>query len=287
MKRFKKKKRFPIKIILIILVLIVVLSRIKINYSLNKEEPVVVEFFLNDTNHYIKNDTLLSKIMDCIFNIDNPFYSVNSKKVVSNNFMPSKDVLVYIYSTHDKEKYMDNKGVIDASNLLKEKLDNMGIPTIVEKESVSNSLSLLGLDFYKSYSISRKFVEEAIQNYPNLKLIIDLHRDSVDHKYSYININGKDYARVLFVQGTRYDYENNLKLANMLSDSIKNKYPNLSKGIMMKDKIYQNPNFNQDLNNNAILLELGSNNNSWEEVSNTIEVISPIIKEVIYEKESN
>ena len=44
--------------------------------------------------------------------------------------------------------------------------------------------------------------------------------------------------------------------------------------------------YNQDLNLNVILLELGSNNNTWEEVCNTIDVLVPILKEIIYEKEN-
>lgn len=42
--------------------------------------------------------------------------------------------------------------------------------------------------------------------------------------------------------------------------------------------------YNQDLAPNVILLEMGGNENTYEEVINTIDLITPIIKEKIDEK---
>ena len=42
--------------------------------------------------------------------------------------------------------------------------------------------------------------------------------------------------------------------------------------------------YNQDLGENMILLELGANYNTYEEVQNTIHLIAPIIGEYIYGK---
>ena len=49
--------------------------------------------------------------------------------------------------------------------------------------------------------------------YNTLKYYIDIHRDAVSKKVATANINGKDYARVLFVLGTNNpNYLENKKL---------------------------------------------------------------------------
>ena len=64
---------------------------------------------------------------------------------------------------------------------------------------------------------------------------------------------------------------------------IKAKYPTLTRGIMQKEGPGVNGIYNQDLSSNAILLELGGNENTITEVLNTIEIISTIIKEHVNE----
>ena len=164
-------------------------------------------------------------------------------------------------------------------------LEKEGISTIIEEGTVTNKLDTSIPTFYQAYAISRTYVENTLHNYANLKLIIDLHRDAIPRENSYIEINGVNYAKILFVQGVRYEkYEENMKLAKKISDKVSSKYPGMSKGIMIKDQTYQHDSYNQDLSTQAILLELGSNNNTWEEITNTISALAPIIKEVLYEE---
>ena len=241
-----------------------------------------VSFIKPILNMMLENDIKLygNSFDDIIYLMVNPFYYTSDNKV------ENADVDLYIYNTHDHEKYLDSYGVLEASHLIKEKLNIYGIKTVIEKEKVSPYIPNDG-NFFDEYTVSRKYLEDVIKTYPNLKLIIDLHRDGLERENTYVKIGDKVYAKILFVQGVRYEnYEVNLSLAKKISNMFDINYKGVSRGILLKDKEYQHDNYNQDLNLNAILLELGSNNNTWEEVCNTIDVLVPILKEIIYEEEN-
>jgi len=288
MRKFKAKHRFNYKLFLIIITIIItcVITKVDLKIKINGNNKII-NYLLHSTNPYItvnyKDD-----IWNSIFASYNPFNVVENTNTSLVSYVAATIPRVYIYNTHDAEEYLgENVGVRLAANVLKNNLEKKGIPTLVENESVSNYLKATGLNFYQSYTVSRLYLENVLKIYPNLELIIDLHRDSLDREYTYTMIDGVSYAKVLFVQGMRYDtYKDNMELANKLSDKINAKYSTISKGIMLKDKSYQNPNFNQDLNKNAVLLELGSNNNTWDEVNNTIEILTEVIWEVLNEEES-
>lgn len=197
---------------------------------------------------------------------------------------------VYIYNTHQLENYSATNfeeynitpNVLMASYLLKEKLNKSGVPTIVETSDISEFLSLNGWDYNSSYKASRFYAMDAINKYSSLDLVIDLHRDAIAKEKSTVQINNKNYAKILFVVGLEHDnYEPNLELANTLNNMIKEKYPTLTRGVITKKGVGVDGIYNQDLSNKSILIECGGNENSIDEVMNTIEVLSNIIKEYL------
>ena len=96
----------------------------------------------------------------------------------------------------------------------------------------------------------------------------------------YVNNRGKSLA--LFVIGEEYDtYKNNLNMTNIIDEKIKEKYPELTRGIITKGGRGNNGIYNQDLSDKITLLELGADKNTIEEVNNTIDLIGPIIGEYI------
>lgn len=240
---------------------------------------------MKDTNSHITGkNTIFDAFIKDIINFNNSFNNTTQIDVKDIRFQKSNNPRVYIYNTHDKEEYVGNNvGVIAAAKVLENNLEKLGVNTIVEDNIVSQYAAKFGSDNNQGYTISRGYIENILNIYPDLELIIDLHRDSLSRENTYTTIDGINYAKVLFVQGTRYNtYKDNMDLVIKISDKLKEKYPSINKGIMTKNYIY-----NQDINKNIILLELGSNNNTWEEVTNTINVLSPIIKEVLDEKKSN
>lgn len=197
---------------------------------------------------------------------------------------------VYIYNTHQLEEYSSTNfeaynitpNVMMASYLLKEKLNKLGVSTMVETSNITDFLAINGWDYASSYKASRFYMLDAINKYDSLELLIDLHRDSINKNLSTVQINGKSYAKVLFVVGLDYDnYEPNLNLANTLNEIIKEKYPGLSRGIMKKTGAGVNGIYNQDVANHVILIECGGMENNIEEVMNTIDALSIVISEYL------
>lgn len=104
-----------------------------------------------------------------------------------------------------------------------------------------------------------------------------MHRDSVDKNISTCTINNKNYARVLFVLGTKNEnYLENKKNMTELDTLMDKYYPGLSRGIYERKAYY-----NQDLNKNIMLIELGAKENTIEEVTNTIEALTFIFNKYI------
>lgn len=198
----------------------------------------------------------------------------------------NKVPLVYIFNTHQTEGYNSNfletfninNTVFLGSHILGEYLNDLGIGVIVEENSVVDVLNTNGWKYGRSYKASRILMEEAYKNNPSLKFFIDLHRDSASYDRTVTEIDGKKYARVLFVVGLEHDnYQENLNLANYLNDEVKKINGNLSRGVLQKKGSGVNGIYNQDFNKNTILIEVGGQYNYIEEVNNTLKVIANII----------
>lgn len=209
---------------------------------------------------------------------------------IKNDSESVLDPILYIYNTHQLETY-SNQGlesynmvpnVMMASSLLSEKLNKLGIKTVWEDTNMDEFIRIMGLPSNELYGASRVFISQAREKYPSIKYYIDLHRDSVSKDISTIEIDGKSYARILFVLGTtNRTAEENRVMMESLSKSINSKYPALSRGIYERETEDWYEAYNQDISKNAILIELGAKDNTINEVLNSIEVLSNAINEYI------
>lgn len=312
----KRKKHKLIKILILILVCYFSFESttyyvLKSQLATSNEE--FLQNMLRDSNHYLlyqkSEENVIAKIgkyfMD--FDLEQPLSllgvpTVEEQKKEEMVFQEDPDATfvsnpvekidvssspqVYIYNTHQTESYSMKTlepynitpSVMMASYLMKEHFQKAGIETIVEETNISDYMKEQGYQYAESYVASRTFVESILKKYPDLKLIIDLHRDAIPHDSSTITIGEKNYAKVLFIVGMNNpNYQANLSLAQSISDLINQSYPKLSRGIMSKSGSNVNGLYNQDLNGNMILLELGANENTIDEVQNTVEAIVPIM----------
>ncbi len=197
---------------------------------------------------------------------------------------------VYIYNTHQLEEYKKSSNneynvtpnVLMAAYILREKLNSLSIPTIVEETEINEILKINAWKYYKSYDVTRMLIEQARKDYSSLNYFIDLHRDSVSHNKTYIKIKGKDYAKILFIVGLENkNYKENLKFTEGLNDLIEQKYPGLSRGIYKKQGEGVNGVYNQDIDKHVILIELGGVDNTIDEVTNTIDALSDVFFDYI------
>ena len=193
--------------------------------NLNSENKVInsiVEVITN--NNYIDPVAIILKKYSANYNSQEN--NNNDVPVINEETSP----LVYIYNTHQTEKYNSsldiniNYSVLDASYLLQEKLKKYNISSVVESGSIKDILDTNNWNYASSYKVSRMYLENAKKNIPSLKYFIDLHRDSVNKKISTVEINGKSYARILFVLGLEnINYSENKKVMELVGEYLNEK----------------------------------------------------------------
>lgn len=205
---------------------------------------------------------------------------------ISKNISLSSNNLVYIYNTHDTEKYTlpftSDYSIIPnvtlVSKMLKEYLKSYNIDSYIEISKTKDYLKKHKLKYSDSYEASRYYLEKNLNK--NYKLIIDIHRDSLRHKYTLYEKDNKKYARILFIIGSsNKNYKKNKEVAENLNNRLNSKYKGISRGVTIREDTA----YNQDLNERIILVKIGGIDNTLEELNNTIEVFSKVIKDYIKE----
>ncbi len=205
---------------------------------------------------------------------------------ISKNISLSSNNLVYIYNTHDTEKYTlpftsDYSIIPDVtlvSKMLKEYLKSYNIDSYIEISKTKDYLKKNKLKYSDSYEASRYYLEKNLNK--NYKLIIDIHRDSLRHKYTLYEKDNKKYARILFIIGSsNKNYKKNKEVAENLNNRLNSKYKGISRGVTIREDTA----YNQDLNERIILVKIGGIDNTLEELNNTIEVFSKVINDYIKE----
>lgn len=296
-----KKKKIKILIFIIILFLSFFYTVKWLNSNTISLDTETIELLLESNgNNNPKNriiNTLVKTIndMDIVDPVSNimKIYDTNKDEEsisVLNNIEENKEALpiVYIYNTHQKEKYASlkeiniNYTVMDASFYLQKKLKEYGIESIVETASIQDVLNTNNWNYASSYKVSKMFMDKRKQDNTSLKYYFDIHRDSVNKDISTVLINGKKYARTMFLLGLENEsYQNNEKNIVRLEEWLNNNYKGLSRGIYKKKGKGVNGIYNQDFSENCFLIEVGGEENTHEEVENTIDVIAKMISDYI------
>lgn len=218
-----------------------------------------------------------------------PSIPVDELKLISKH-ENDENPLVYIYSTHESETY--DSSLVEAYNIkynvttggyiLSDYLKDLGIPSYVEKESMADYLHDNGLNYSYSYYASAHYMKKRIEEHPSIRLVIDIHRDALPRYASVASIDGKNYAKVLFVVATDYDgFEKNVAFAEKLNSHLPSA---ITRGLSKGNGYPPIDFFNQNLKENAILLEIGGTENTIEEVANTMNVVAKAIFETFEEE---
>jgi stage II sporulation protein P len=226
--------------------------------------------------------------------------SSDAKPVPPPKMTTNGKKVVYIYHTHTHESYLPAlKGVTDLSSAfhptvnvtkvgekLAEEMEKRGIGAEVNTEDFIDKLVKNGMKYYQAYDVSRKTVEEAMAKNRDLQYFIDIHRDTRRRNDTTVTINGSDYARIVFIiGGNNAKYEKNLQIAKDLHELLQQKYPGLSKGVIQKKGAGTNGKFNQDLSENAILIEFGGVDNTFEELFRTASAVADVFSEYYWQAE--
>ena len=292
MSKTKRKKRKKLLILIVIIIILIYVTLNHISYRINNE--FLAKLLIEETFKE-KKESIIIKVVKKSFSSFNPTTILTKEKENSKK----EDIIkeepppkIYIYNTHPTEEYKASNilelsiqpNVIMNDYILKDIFDKKGYTTIVEPTSVRDILNNNHWNYASSYKASRILLEQSVINYPSLEYFIDVHRDSLERDKTLIQINDKDYAKLLFIVGLENPtYQNNLAFTEKIHNKINEKYPNLSKGIYKKSGPGVNGVYNQDFNKNTILIEVGGYENTTSEVLNSLLAFSECFMEVINE----
>mgnify|MGYP004461761991 FL=1 len=148
------------------------------------------------------------------------------------------------------------------------------------------------LDRSKAYAKALTNLKRILEANPSIQVIIDLHRDGIgSNDKALTNINGRKTARIMFFNGLSRNSKKEIKylkndnLFGNLSFSLKLKlkamelYPGFAKPVYLKGYRY-----NLHLKKRSMLVELGNQNNTFEEALNATKPLADIIDGVLSEK---
>lgn len=305
LKNKTKKRKINFKFFLFVFIFIIFLS-ITFNYLLSKNininNKILVNYLLENTSPYINNDNKIKLKKTSIINLLNlnyfVFKEIKPTKVKSSIKkkdlkVQNKDPVIYLYNTHQTEEYSNsdmpyniNPTVTINNYIMKEVFEKNNFLTLVEERSIKDILNINSWNYASSYKASRIYLEDVKNTHPSLKYFIDIHRDSLKKDKTSITIGEKNYAKLLFIVGLEHEnYIKNLTFTEQINNKLNELYPGLSKGIYKKSGAGVNGIYNQDFAPTTILIEIGGQDNTVEEVMNTSLAISTIISEVIKQNE--
>lgn len=142
----------------------------------------------------------------------------------------------------------------------------------------------------KAYSKALPAIEEVLAEHPEIQVVLDLHRDEVAEGTKLVTeIQGKPTAKFMFFNGLSYtnqtgaiDYLENPNLADNLAFSFQmqvvcNEYfPGLTRRIYLKGYRY-----NMHLKDKYLLVEMGAQTNTVEEVKNACNPLAQALDKVL------
>ncbi len=178
------------------------------------------------------------------------------------------------YTEDDKARTTDNnKNMAKIGKIITKKLNDNGIKTIHDTTKHDYP------EYTGSYTRAAKTITSYLKKYPSIKIVLDLHRDSVSvdgGKAKLVTqINGKNAAQVMLVMGSQTggitgfpNWKENLSLAFKLQQTIEAKYPSLARPLMLASKKY-----NQSLSKGSLLIEFGTEANTLSEAAYSAELV--------------
>ncbi len=227
-------------------------------------------------------------------------YVVNTSKFGSPELYSIGDEpLVLILHTHATEafssegsiSYTDQtniprsndpqQSIVAVGALMAETLNAQGIPTL-------HCDVLHDLQSYKdSYTRSAETIQKYLKEYPSIKYVFDVHRDSIissdGTKYRPVTLDQNEItAQVMIVVGSdargadHPSWQENMKLALELEEHLLSNVPGIARAINLRSS-----SFNQQYSSGSLLLEIGSCGNTLDEAKKAGETVALSLAKII------
>lgn len=248
-------KKINFKGILLGAIIVVFITGIGIKINVSKSN-IANALTLQKTAPITTNNNIVN-------NTSNETAITTLKKLPSDYTNPiepfSSDIV--IYNSHSDEYYPSGINVTDVGALINNKLVDEGLKSNFIKCAVPEK-------YDDSYQNSRNLIKAYVKNYSNT-ILLDIHRDKSDDPIS-------DTKKILFVitKNNPY-YEESKKFAESLSQNINN-----SNQVKVEIISYNRGKlcFNQDLSKNSILINIGNNMSSDNDIEICINAIVSALK---------
>lgn len=150
---------------------------------------------------------------------------------------------------------------------IKEQLEKAGYTVIHDTQIHDES-------YTGAYAHSRKSVEEYLKKYPEIQIVLDIHRDAIELDNGerikpVATVFGKKAAQMMIITGCEEgkvkdfpNWKKNLTFALELQSICEELYPGLMRPVYFCQRKY-----NMDLSPNNLLIEMGSCANTLEEAA--------------------
>jgi stage II sporulation protein P len=231
---------------------------------------------------------------DCFFDLENGG-QVNNKTDIPNeelmresrclpNFTVSdiSEPQVLIYHTHTTESFEpfvrenydtefnyrttdETKNVVMVGDAIQAELEAQGIG-VIHIRTIHDYPSYNG-----SYGRSRESILPVLEEYPSIKVALDIHRDAISGDgiayQPFIKENDKEAAQIMIISGCddgtldMPNYMKNFHFACALQQKLESDHKGLTRPILFDYRHY-----NQDLTTGSLLIEVGSHCNTLEQV---------------------
>ena len=198
---------------------------------------------------------------------------------------------ILIYHTHSQEAFLDsvpgNKDttIVGAGELLKKILTEEYGYNVLHHEG---EYDVPSRDY--AYSKSLPALEQILSENPSIEVVIDLHRDGVNENTHLVtDLNGNPTAQMMFFNGLSYTRKNgaigylknenlqeNLAFSFQMQMAALEYYPGLTRKNYLNGYRY-----NMHLRGKSLLVELGAQTNTVEEIKNAIGPLAHILDIVL------
>ncbi len=193
---------------------------------------------------------------------------------------------VLILHTHGCEAYTpDKKNSYDPSGDFRTTDANFNVVRVGDE--IQKELEALGIkvfhdktlcdypEYNQSYSNSLNIAKKYLSEHPDIKVVLDVHRDSIasENGDQVKTVGAENTSQLMFVVGTDTGgkehplWRQNLSFALNLQKRIISKYPDLMRPINLRSS-----RFNQQVSTGALILEVGSDGNTLDEALNAARI---------------
>ena len=194
--------------------------------------------------------------------------------------LASGEPTVLILHTHGTESYVNTENYAQSSDYrtLDPNYNMVSIGNRIAQLLEAEGIGVIhdtALHDYPSYSDSynnaRDSIKDYLEQYPSIRLVLDLHRDAVEtssgEQLGYtVDIGGQKAAQIMLVVGTdangltHPDWQKNMALAVKFYAQLEKTAPGICRPISFRPQ-----RFNQDLSQGAMLIEMGAAGNTRQE----------------------